>query len=122
MATEKDRRGETEGEGVSGEQRSFWLIERGANQRQSPTVWWKGRDSFGDVWTEDVHQAAKFPTKVAGIAVALLHHMEFYVVTSHGFMDESDADCGDEGVYCGDSECDACVPPLPSSRNYPAKK
>lgn len=67
----------------------FWLVERGANQGQSPTCWWSGRDSFGDVWTTDVHKAHQFATKAAGEAVVQEHSISPCAVTSHGYMDAS---------------------------------
>jgi hypothetical protein len=71
---------------------TFWLIERGANQRQSPTVWWKGRDSFGDVWVESVHEACQFHSKEAAEAVARANYVTHYAVTSHNLLTAPSAD------------------------------
>lgn len=66
---------------------SFWLIERGANERQSPTCWWAGMDAFGDRWAPDVHNAVQFQSKAMAELMARARHMTVYAVTSHNFID-----------------------------------
>jgi hypothetical protein len=75
------------------EPKTFWLIERGANQRQSPTVWWSSRpDAVSSYsWVESVHKATHFDSAEAAEAVAQKRYLRQYAVTSHNFIDGVEA-------------------------------
>lgn len=70
-------------------EKTFWLIERGPNQRQSPIVWWSSRpDAVSSYsWVESVHKATRFDSAEAAEAVAQKRYLTHYAITSHGFMD-----------------------------------
>jgi hypothetical protein len=67
---------------------TFWLIERGANQWQSPTMWWSSRpDKVSSYsWVESVHEATHFDSEEAAEAVAQERYVTQYAVTSHSFL------------------------------------
>jgi hypothetical protein len=96
---------------------TFWLIERGPNEGVAQHQWWnEGPDGRVMGWKSSVHEATHYPTKEQAERVVRANRGLSALptaITSHSFMDEQD--CGDDGFYCGDPECDACVPPPSAS-------
>jgi hypothetical protein len=76
------------GQMATPETKSFWLIERGANQGQSPILWWSSRPDAvcSYSWVESVHKATRFASAEVAEAVAQEQSLTTYAVTSHNFM------------------------------------
>jgi hypothetical protein len=68
---------------------TFWLIERGANQGQSPTMWWSSKPDAVSTysWVEFVHEATHFDSAAAAEAMAQAQYITHYAVTSHNYVD-----------------------------------
>jgi hypothetical protein len=66
----------------------FWLIERGSNQGQSPTLWWSDKpDAVGSYsWVGSVHEAKQFTTQTAAQDAADANYVTDYAITSHGWI------------------------------------
>jgi hypothetical protein len=71
----------------------FWLIERGANQGQSPTVWWSDKPAQGhsDSWVISVHDARHFASSEDAKVVAERQYLSNYAVISHGYLSAAPA-------------------------------